>query len=93
MFANVLEAIGRTPLVRVNRLNPNPNVTLAVKLEGLNPGGSVKDRIAYWMIKGAIERGELTPGKRILEPTSGNTGIGLAMVGAVLEIPVTVVMP
>lgn len=78
-----MDYIGNTPLVAINRLNPNPRVTLAVKLEGANPGGSVKDRIAYYMIKKAEETGELTPDKTILEPTSGNTGIGLALVAAV----------
>ena len=79
----ILETIGETPLVRINRLNPNPQVTIAVKLEGTNPGGSIKDRIAYNMIAEAEASGELTRDKIILEPTSGNTGIGLAMVAAV----------
>ena len=83
MLENLLEAIGRTPLVKINRLNPNPRVTMAVKLEGANPGGSIKDRIAYYMITMAEKSGELTKDKIILEPTSGNTGIGLAMVAAV----------
>ena len=61
MIENLLEAIGRTPLVKINRLNPNPRVTMAVKLEGANPGGSVKDRIAYYMITMAEKSGELTP--------------------------------
>lgn len=80
---NLLETIGNTPLVTINRLNPNPKVTLAAKLEGFNPGGSVKDRIAYYMITNAEKSGELTPDKTIIEPTSGNTGIGLALVAAV----------
>lgn len=80
---NLLETIGNTPLVKINRLNPNPRVTMAVKLEGANPGGSVKDRIAYYMIAMAEKSGKLTRDKIIVEPTSGNTGIGLALVAAV----------
>lgn len=83
MLENLLETIGNTPLVKINRLNPNPKVTMAVKLEGANPGGSIKDRIAYCMINMAEQTGQLTHDKIILEPTSGNTGIGLAMVAAV----------
>lgn len=92
MKANILEAIGETPLVRINRLHSNNNVTLAAKLEGNNPGGSVKDRIAYHMLRQAERTGELTRGKIILEPTSGNTGIGLAMVAAVLGYRLIVTM-
>jgi len=80
---NILESIGHTPLVKIRRLNPNPRVTIAAKLEGTNPGGSVKDRIALYMINTAEKTGELTKDKIILEPTSGNTGIGLAMIAAV----------
>ncbi len=83
MKENMLETIGQTPLVKINRLNPNPRVTMAVKLEGANPGGSVKDRIAYYMITMAEKEGKLTRDKIIVEPTSGNTGIGLALVAAV----------
>lgn len=83
MKENLLETIGKTPLVKISRLNPNPRVTIAVKLEGTNPGGSVKDRIAYYMITMAEKSEELTKDKIILEPTSGNTGIGLALVAAV----------
>jgi len=79
---SVLDSIGNTPLVELKRINPNPRVRLFAKLEGANPGGSVKDRIAYYMIKDAEEQGLLREGLTILEPTSGNTGIGLAMVGA-----------
>jgi cysteine synthase len=93
MFSNILETIGHSPLVRINRMNPNPAVTLAAKLEGGNPGGSVKDRPALSMIEGAEHRGELTKEKIILEPTSGNTGIGLAMVGAVKGYRVLVILP
>jgi cysteine synthase B len=80
---SLLESIGQTPLVKISRLNPNPRVTIAAKLEGTNPGGSVKDRVALYMITKAEKNGELTKDKSILEPTSGNTGIGLAMVAAV----------
>ena len=76
--ANILELIGRTPMVRLNRLNPNPRVKIYVKLEYFNPGGSVKDRPALAMIEAAEAAGELTPEKTVLEATSGNTGIGLA---------------
>jgi len=93
MFTNILETIGHSPLVRINRMNPNPAVTLAVKLEGGNPGGSVKDRVAMAMVEGAERRGELTRDRIILEPTSGNTGIGIAMVGAVKGYRVLVILP
>lgn len=89
---NILELIGNTPLVRVNKLNPNPNVTIYAKLEGNNPGGSIKDRIALKMIEQAEAEGELTPDKTIIEATSGNTGIGLAMIGAVKGYKVVIVM-
>jgi len=80
LYQNILETIGNTPLVKISKLNTNPNVNLYIKLEGQNPGGSVKDRIALTMIEKGEESGELTKDKIILEPTSGNTGIGLAMV-------------
>jgi cysteine synthase B len=92
MYDNILDAIGHTPLVRINRLNPNPNVPLYAKLEGFNPTGSIKDRIALKMIEQAEESGALTKGKTIIEPTSGNTGIGLAMIGAVKGYEVEIVM-
>lgn len=92
MKNNILELIGETPLVRINRLNPNQAVTLAAKLEGYNPGGSVKDRIAYQMLRHAEASGELTRNKIILEPTSGNTGIGLALVAAVRGYQLVVTM-
>lgn len=79
----LLSLIGNTPLVPIRRLNPNPKVELYAKLERVNPGGSVKDRIALYMIEEAERSGQLTRGKTILEPTSGNTGIGLAMVAAI----------
>ena len=91
-FDNILQAIGRTPLIRINRLNPNPNVTIYAKFEGSNPTGSIKDRIALRMVEQAEAEGKLTKDKCILEPTSGNTGIGLAMLGAVKGYAVEIVM-
>lgn len=87
------QAIGNTPLVELRNINPNPNVLILAKLEGSNPGGSVKDRPAWYMIKKAIESGELTRDKTILEPTSGNTGIALAMIGSSLGYKVKLIMP
>ena len=92
MYDNILEAIGNTPLVKINRMNTNPNVLLYAKLEGFNPTGSIKDRIALKMIEQAEEEGTLTKDKTILEPTSGNTGIGLAMIGRVKGYKVEIVM-
>lgn len=86
-------AIGSTPVVELRKLNPNPAVRLLAKLEGNNPGGSVKDRPALFMIEGAEKRGDLTPGKTILEPTSGNTGIAIAMLGAARGYRIKLVMP
>jgi len=80
LYQNILESIGNTPLVKINKLKTNPGANLYIKLEGQNPGGSVKDRIAISMIEDAEKTGELTHDKIILEPTSGNTGIGLAIV-------------
>jgi len=90
---SILECIGNTPVMELKNVNPNPRVRLLAKLEGSNPGGSVKDRIALSMIRDAVERGALQKGKTILEATSGNTGIGLAMVGASLGFPVKLTMP
>ena len=91
-YENIIDIIGNTPMVRINRINPNPQVTIYAKLEGMNPGGSIKDRIALKMIQQAVEEGKLTKDKIIIEPTSGNTGIGLAMLGAVLGYEVQIVM-
>ena len=88
----ILDTIGNTPLVRINRLNPNPNVTIYAKLEGSNPLGSVKERIALSMVEGAERDGLLTKEKVIVESSSGNTGIGLAMVGAVKGYKVLITM-
>jgi cysteine synthase B len=92
MFDNILDSIGNTPLVRIRRMNPNPNVQIYAKLEGFNPTGSVKDRIALKMIRQAEEEGKLLPGTTIIEATSGNTGIGLVMIGTVLGYAVEIVM-
>lgn len=86
-------AVGGTPVVELHALNPNPGVRILAKLEGNNPGGSVKDRPALYMISGAERRGELTAEKTILEPTSGNTGIAIAMLGAARGYRVKLVMP
>ncbi|MFC1943013.1 PLP-dependent cysteine synthase family protein [Chloroflexota bacterium] len=92
MNEDILQTIGDTPLVRINRLNPNRNVTIYAKLEGLNPTGSIKDRIALSMIQQAETEGKLTKGKTIVEPTSGNTGVSLAMIGKVKGYEVEIVM-
>lgn len=90
---SILSAIGNTPLVKLTNLNKNPKIKIFGKLEASNPGGSVKDRPAYYMVKKAEESGELTPEKIILEPTSGNTGISLAMIGAAKGYQVKLLMP
>jgi cysteine synthase B len=90
---SILDCIGNTPLARLDRINPNPKVRLLAKLEGNNPGGSIKDRIAWHMVKNAEDTGKLTKGSTILEATSGNTGIGLAMVGTARGYKVKLVMP
>ena len=89
---NILDTIGRTPMVRINRMNPNPSVELRAKLEGFNPTGSIKDRIALKMVEQAEADGLLTREKIIIEATSGNTGIGLAMIGVVKGYRVQIVM-
>ncbi len=89
---NILETIGNTPMVRINRLNPNPDVNIYAKIEGFNPTGSIKDRIAVKMISDAEKEGRLKPGQTIIEPTSGNTGIGLAIIGIAKGYPVEIVM-
>jgi cysteine synthase B len=89
---DILCSIGNTPLVRINKLNPNKNTTIYAKLEGFNPTGSIKDRIALSMIRQAEAEGTLTKGKTIIEPTSGNTGVALAMIGAIKGYDVEIVM-
>ncbi len=92
-MSSLLEFIGNTPLVELKRINPNPNVRLLVKLEGQNPGGSVKDRTANGMVRGAIERGKLTPGMKLIEATSGNTGIALAMIACMYGFDIELFLP
>ncbi len=90
---SILQTIGCTPMVKLNHMSPNPNVDIFVKLEGQNPTGSVKDRIALKMITEAENSGEISESRTILEPTSGNTGISIALVGKLKGYKVTVVMP
>jgi cysteine synthase B len=90
---SVLDLIGNTPMVDVSVLSPNPNVRLVAKLENQNPFGSVKDRIAKAMIEAAEKNGTLQPGQRILEPSSGNTGIALAAIAQIKGYPITILMP
>lgn len=90
---SILALIGNTPLVKINKLNKNRSVEIFAKLEGFNPSGSIKDRIALQMVEQAEKAGELTKNRTIIEPTSGNTGIGLAMVAAVKGYEITIVMP
>ena len=95
-FNNVLESIGRTPVVKINNLFPeanNKNINIYIKLERFNPGGSIKDRIALAMIEDAEKSGKLVSGGTVIEPTSGNTGIGLAMVCAVKGYKLILTMP
>ena len=89
---SILETIGSTPMVKINRLCPNPNVNIYAKLEGFNPTGSIKDRIAVKMIGDAEREGRLKQGQTIIEATSGNTGIGLAIIGLIKGYPVEIVM-
>ncbi|SHM62723.1 cysteine synthase [Caldanaerovirga acetigignens] len=93
IFNSILDLIGSTPMVRLSKLSPKEGAIIAAKLESFNPGGSVKDRIAYSMILDAEKKGLLKPGSTIIEPTSGNTGIGLAMVCAVKGYRLILVMP
>ena len=92
MYNNILETIGNTPLVRINNMNPNPAVQIYAKVEGFNPTGSIKDRIALKMVEQAEQEGTLKKGKIIIEPTSGNTGIALAMIGVLKGYRVQIVM-
>jgi len=92
IYENVLQDIGNTPLIRINKLNPNKDVSIYAKIEGKNPTGSIKDRIALKMIQQAEVEGTLVKGKTIIEPTSGNTGIALAMIGVVKGYDVEIVM-
>lgn len=93
IHSSVLSLVGSTPIVLLNRIFPHPRIKLAAKLEAKNVGGSIKDRVALAMIEAAEASGELTPDKTIIEATSGNTGVGLAMVCAVKGYKLTLVMP
>ncbi len=92
-MASLLDFLGNTPLVEIKNINPNKAVKIFAKLEGHNPGGSVKDRAAYGMIKGALSRGELKPGMKLVEATSGNTGIALAMIARLFGLEIEIIMP
>lgn len=92
-MAGIIDIIGNTPLVEIQKLNPNPNVKIYAKLEGNNPGGSVKDRASLNMIRSAIERGDIKPGTKLIEATSGNTGIALAMIARLFDLEIELVMP
>ena len=92
-FGDIVESIGGTPMVQLSRLSPKPEVKIFAKLEGRNPTGSVKDRVAKAMIESAEEKGLIAPGQTLLEPTSGNTGISLAMICKLRGYPLKVVMP
>lgn len=92
-MSSLLDLVGNTPLVELKKINPNPDVKIFGKLEGNNPGGSVKDRAAYSMIKGAMDRGEVKPGTKLIEATSGNTGIALAMIARLFDLEIELIMP
>lgn len=92
-MSSVLDLIGNTPQVEIKKLLRKNGIRLFAKLEGHNPGGSVKDRAAYGMIKGALERGDIKPGIKLIEPTSGNTGIALAMISRLFDLDIELVMP
>lgn len=92
-MASILDLVGNTPMVELRKLNPNPGVRIFAKLEGDNPGGSVKDRPALNMIRSALERGEIRPGSKLIEATSGNTGIALAMIARLFDLEIELVMP
>lgn len=93
MYKTLLDQIGNTPLVKSIALNTNPNVALYFKLEGDNPGGSIKDRAAYSMIKNALDSKTITKSTKLIEATSGNTGIALAMIASVFKLEIELVMP
>jgi len=92
-MAGIIDLIGNTPMAELQKLNVNPGVRVFAKLEGDNPGGSVKDRASLNMIRSAIERGEVTPGTKLVEATSGNTGIALAMIASLYNLDIELVMP
>ena len=93
VYSSVLDLIGNTPVVDVSALSPTPGVRIVAKLEGSNPGGSIKDRVALNMVREAEADGTLTPGRTIIEPSSGNTGIALAMIARTRGYPIKIVLP
>tara|TARA_R100000935_G_scaffold3415_4_gene8820 strand:- start:100 stop:984 length:885 start_codon:yes stop_codon:yes gene_type:complete len=93
MSNSILDLIGNTPLIKTETLVKNPKVSLYLKLEGQNPGGSVKDRAAYNMIKSALDRGDINSSTKLIEATSGNTGIALAMIAGIFKLKIELVMP
>lgn len=92
-MTSIIDLVGNTPMVEIRKLNPNPNVTIYAKLEGNNPGGSVKDRPALNMIRSALDRGDIKRGTKLIEATSGNTGIALAMIARLFDLEIELVMP
>jgi S-sulfo-L-cysteine synthase (O-acetyl-L-serine-dependent) len=92
-MAGIIDLIGNTPMAEIKKLNPNPNVHIFAKLEGNNPGGSVKDRAALNMVRSAMERGDIKTGTKLVEATSGNTGIALAMIASLYGLEIELVMP
>jgi len=92
-MGNIVEFVGNTPLVEIQKLHTNPNVKIFAKLEGNNPGGSVKDRAALNMIRSAMDRGDIKKGTKLIEATSGNTGIALAMIAGIYDLEIELVMP
>jgi cysteine synthase B len=92
-MAGLIDLIGNTPMVEIQKLNLNPKVKIFAKLEGNNPGGSVKDRAALNMVRSALERGDIKPGSRLIEATSGNTGIALAMIACLFGLEIELVLP
>jgi [CysO sulfur-carrier protein]-thiocarboxylate-dependent cysteine synthase len=93
VYDSILDLVGNTPIVEVSALSPNPDVRILAKLEGVNPGGSVKDRVALNMVREAEADGTLTPGRTIIEPSSGNTGIALSMIARIRGYPIKIVLP
>ncbi len=92
-MSSIIELVGNTPMVALQKLNPNPKVKILGKLEGNNPAGSVKDRAALNMIRSAVERGDIKPGQKLIEATSGNTGIALAMIARLFDLEIELIMP
>ena len=92
-MSTIIDLVGNTPMAELVRLNQNPKVKIYAKLEGNNPGGSVKDRAALNMIQSAISRGDIKPGMRLIEATSGNTGIALAMIAKLFDLEIELIMP